>query len=86
MRKTVRDCIDEIEKLRVAGRYITLALGGAASDDEDCWTPEEVQRLFEHVCQRWPEFDPMAARESLIERLRVKFEKIDGQLNNGAQI
>ena len=46
------------DRLLAAGRYITMALGGAASDDEDCWTPEEVQKLFEHVCLRWPEFDP----------------------------
>jgi hypothetical protein len=58
---TIAEAADEIERLREAGLYMTMTLGGAAwpgVEEEDGWTREQIRKLFEDVCERWPELDP----------------------------
>ncbi len=59
---------ENVRRLRKAGRYVTVALGGAADDSEDGWTREEIFRLFEYVCLQWPELDPRRPVENQNER------------------
>lgn len=48
----------EAQRLLEAGRWILLCLGGASDDTEGGWDREEINRLFENACKRWPELDP----------------------------
>jgi len=52
------EAADAILELIRAGRYVTTALSGAASDDDERWTREAIGNIFEHVCVCWPYFDP----------------------------